>query len=261
MFFATKKYLRISDEEYEKLPSTRRFRKLCTSHLLSPIGLLFTFFLGLCSGLMVALLLLNKNTSQKAIESPPSVIPPQVFSPKIPTAWVPDDRYMGYSNFSNVMWHRLVQRTESIWLPNSAELGLGEGYAVQFDHPRKNEQTPQFYHISNLHQLHCLKIIRGRYYELYYDTPSLSKQSKTSAADTAYHVEHCIEYLRMTIMCGDGWVVEPNSPPGTPPGLKTDPFGHPIGWGGARNCVNWDALTTWQKLQLDAYVHSWKELK
>ncbi|KAF4635224.1 hypothetical protein G7Y89_g2864 [Cudoniella acicularis] len=261
MFFAMRKYQKISHDEDEKLPLTRRSRKLCASQLPSLVRSFLIFLLGLCSGLTVTLPFVIKSLPHRTRESLPVVIPPQVFLPKIPTAWVPDERYMGYSNFSNIMWHRLIQPTQGVWLPNPAELGLGEGYTVQFNHSRKDEQTPQFYHISNLHQLHCLNIIRGRYFELYYDTPSLSKVSETAAGDTAYHVDHCIEYLRMTIMCGAGWFVESNSPPGTPHELKINPFGHPIGWGGVRNCVNWDALVAWQKQQLDAYMHSWKELK
>ncbi|EMR63363.1 hypothetical protein UCREL1_9676 [Eutypa lata UCREL1] len=200
-------------------------------------------------------------SSPPRVQRPPPVIPPQVFTPQIPTSWVPDERYIGFSDFSNNMWHRLTQPTEAVWLENPSQHGLGGGFEAKFNHTSRSELPPQFYHISNLHQLHCLNIIRIRYFELFLDTPSLSKISETAAGDTAYHVDHCIEYLRMTIMCGKSWEVEADSPPGTPYELKIDPFGHPIGWGGIRNCVNWEALTTWQKQQLDAYKGTWPELK
>lgn len=222
---------------------------------------ILTFILGLAVGLTAIIpLLVSQHVAlhlHAPEKSPGTAIPSTVFSPKIPTSWVPDDRYVGFSEFSNAMWHRLVETSESVWIENPAKHGLGAGFEAQFNHSSRSHLPPKFYHISNLHQLHCLNVVRGRYFELHLDLPSLSKQSEIAAQDTAYHMDHCIEYLRMTIMCGGSWDVESGSPPGTPPELRKDPFGHPIGWGGVRNCVNWDALMSWQKQQLEAYKDTW----
>ncbi|UKZ73267.1 hypothetical protein TrVFT333_000910 [Trichoderma virens FT-333] len=175
---------------------------------------LLTFILGLAVGLtaIIPLLVSQHAASHLRGKRLSTAIPSTVFSPKIPTSWVPDDRYVGFSEFSNAMWHRLVKTSESVWIGNPAKYGLGAGFEAQFNHSSKSQLPPKFYHISNLHQLHCLNIIRGRYFELYLDLPSLSKQSEVAAHDTAYHMDHCIEYLRMTIMCGGSWDVESSSP-------------------------------------------------
>ncbi|RYP57808.1 hypothetical protein DL769_009258 [Monosporascus sp. CRB-8-3] len=229
-----------------------------------PFCQVITFVLGIFLGLSEALILwvtpsLTRTVlhTKQQIHSPSSVIPREVFSPKIPRAWVPDARYVGFSEFSNSLWHNLVKTTESVWIEKPKEYGLGKGFEAPFNHSARPLLPPQFYHVSNLHQLHCLNIIRGRYFELYLDLPSLSKQDEVAAEDTAYHMDHCIEYLRMSIMCGGSWDVESSSPPGTPTELRIDPFGHPIGWGGIRNCVNWDTLMTWQKGQVEAYKKTW----
>ena len=80
--------------------------------------------------------------------------------------------------------------------------------------------------------------------------------SADDEANALYHTEHCVEYLRLTIMCGESMVVETNSPPGTPEELVNDRWGNPLGWGTHRECINWDALVTWQGEQLQ----KWKEL-
>ncbi|EFY84300.1 hypothetical protein J3458_019985 [Metarhizium acridum] len=236
-------------DENSRAPFQRAQRRRQISVLLH----LLTFIVGLGLGLTATAPFLALSTPERKAQQLPSVIPAQVFTPPIPTAWVPDSRYIGFSNFSNIMWHRLIKTTESVWIANPSAHGLGPGFEAPFNHTSKSQLPPQFYHVSNLHQLHCLNVIRGRYFELQLHLSTLSKQSERAAQDTAYHMDHCIEYLRMTIMCGGNWVIEPNSPPGTPDELRRDPFDHPLGWGGIRQCVNWDSLMAWQKQQLDAY--------
>ena len=102
--------------------------------------------------------------------------------------------------------------------------------------------------------------MRVRYFELFKNISPPSNISRIATQDMAYRVSDCIEYLRMTIMCGGNWDIEADSPPGTPRQLKVDASGYQMGWGGTRRCVNWDALTTWQRRQLDLYQTSWPEL-
>lgn len=79
------------------------------------------------------------------------------------------------------------------------------------------------------------------------DLDWLSDDGKDQAA---YHVEHCIEYLRQSIMCGDSLVVESNSPPGSPPSEVTDKWGKLLGWGITKQCINWENLIAWQRDKL-----------
>jgi len=74
-----------------------------------------------------------------------------------------------------------------------------------------------------------------------------TSQHPSNAEIIEDHLEHCIEYLRLSIMCGDGLVVESNSPLGTHPSLVADRWGKPLGWGTTRNCINWDNLISWQQ--------------
>jgi hypothetical protein len=91
--------------------------------------------------------------------------------------------------------------------------------------------------------------MRMAHYHRIEDIDWLSKDGRRQAF---YHVEHCIEYLRLSIMCSDSLVVEANSPPGSPPSEIEDPWGNPLGWGITKHCINWENLQRWQRSQLEA---------
>lgn len=78
-------------------------------------------------------------------------------------------------------------------------------------------------------------------------------KSDSDREQAAYHVEHCIEYLRVSIMCGDSLVVEAGSPPGTPGRHVADKWGKPLGWGITKQCIDWEKLSKWQTEQSEAY--------
>lgn len=67
------------------------------------------FLLGAGLSATIAAPWLVQNMPHEEVRRFPKVIPQSVFTPKIPTSWVPDERYIGFSNFSNTMWHRLVK--------------------------------------------------------------------------------------------------------------------------------------------------------
>lgn len=61
-----------------------------------------------------------------------------------------------------------------------------------------------------------------------------------------YHVEHCVEYLRASIMRGHGLVIESEIPLGTHPSLATDPWDEVLGWSATKCCINCGNLMSWQ---------------
>lgn len=62
-------------------------------------------------------------------------------------------------------------------------------------------------------------------------------------AEMGSHVEHCIEYLRLSLACGDFLVVEPND----------------SGWGLERQCINYQKLRNFQDSQAALYIESWAD--
>ena len=107
------------DEPYQKIPLDEGTDKILVSiqrpdrRLLQLVSLrhVLIFLLGLGVGLvsMLPSLVSRRVPSHASTKPPNNVIPSQVFTPKIPTSWVPDDRYIGFSAFSNSMWHHLVK--------------------------------------------------------------------------------------------------------------------------------------------------------
>lgn len=53
-------------------------------------------------------------------------------------------------------------------------------------------------------------------------------------------------------MCGDSLVIESNSPPGPPPSELVNDWGKPLGWDITKQCINWDNIMTWQRVQYEA---------
>jgi hypothetical protein len=95
-------------------------------------------------------------------------------------------------------------------------------------------------------------VIRRRYWTLLlegYDP------NDSFAEDWYIHVEHCIEYLRLGITCGDLLVVEADSPPGTPVELTKDG----LGWGVTHYCIDFERLVMFQEDQKMLYNQSWQD--
>ncbi|KAI1395939.1 hypothetical protein F4819DRAFT_476926 [Hypoxylon fuscum] len=178
-----------------------------------------------------------------------SPIPISILSPAIPRVIAPDKRYLGWSDYSNRNWRHLTERTEKIWIKDPTSYNLGRGFEEPSNqgHDSSSAFNASLYRISNLHQLHCLSVLRTEYYRQLHNTTR--EQSEEEIVSD--HMEHCIEYLRLSIMCGDGLVIESNSPPGTHPSLVADRWGKALGWGITRNCINWDNLMSWQRKAYD----------
>ena len=211
--------------------------------ILSHIGLLVA---GIIVGILTAYTAGATKTSLHQEPSASSIIPDKIFSPRLPTVMRPDERYVGWSSFVNQNWHYLIRSSESVFISEPEKHNLGPGFASPFS---SSSAAPyQFYHVSNLHQLHCLNILRIEYYHA---VKNVSQASADDDAQAAYHFEHCLEYLRQGIMCGDNFEIEGASPAGSPPEEVADAWGNPLGWGVTKNCVNWDNLMSWQRSQFE----------
>ena len=88
--------------------------------------------------------------------------------------------------------------------------------------------------------------IRRRYWQLLEGAYSLEDPD---AEDWLIHVNHCFEYLRLGITCGDFLILESDSPPNTPAALTVDG----LGWGVTHQCINFDRLLAFRRSQEALY--------
>ncbi|KAK0608983.1 hypothetical protein DIS24_g12615 [Lasiodiplodia hormozganensis] len=111
-----------------------------------------------------------------------------------------------------------------------------------------------FHVLNNLHQLHCVNMIRMRYNLLVYHRDATDPLAKTPIdEDWIRHLEHCFEYLRLSVTCADYLTFESDSPPGSPEEYWKDG----LSWGVVHSCVDWNALMGWQRSQVVAYNATW----
>ncbi|OMP89349.1 hypothetical protein BK809_0006073, partial [Diplodia seriata] len=105
-----------------------------------------------------------------------------------------------------------------------------------------------------LHQLHCVNMIRKRYNTLVYSRDAVDPLADTPIdADWITHLEHCFEYLRLSITCGDYMVFETDSPPGSPEEYWKDG----LSWGVVHSCMDWERLMVFQEEQVALYNSTW----
>jgi len=99
--------------------------------------------------------------------------------------------------------------------------------------------------IEMFHQLHCLNIIRQYTWKDYYDRHADRVEKPIVLIDSEIgarmHTDHCIEALRISLMChGDVTPFMVRVDPGSPVGFEADfsPY---------HKCVKWDPLVQWMK--------------
>lgn len=186
--------------------------------------------------------------------------------------------------FSSVTGH------DALWVEDPDKYGLGGGIVAPFDHPNTPIPKPRnFYVVSLLHQLHCLvcdlfififififlvlafltfipgfpptgtvtdptsffpsqNMIRYQYYvEKFGDENDEPLKWKV-------HVEHCFEYLRQAISCGGDLVIEGESQIRVGHGHATSV----TGWGVEHDCIDFDKLLDFQRLQEARYNQTWQ---
>ena len=96
-------------------------------------------------------------------------------------------------------------------------------------------------------------LVRFHYWQVKGDNPVVTEYS--NAAWDA-HVDHCFEYLRQAISCGSAFAIEGHSPlvvEGEHGEASTV-----TGWGIKHNCINFEALRTFQIEQERMYNSTWQ---
>ncbi|RAK78073.1 uncharacterized protein BO72DRAFT_507936, partial [Aspergillus fijiensis CBS 313.89] len=107
-----------------------------------------------------------------------------------------------------------------------------------FQHPTIADHRSAF---AVYHQLHCLNSIRQGYWGLYDMAVSRGQNNLTSDDDdlphmlSPHHIRHCLELLRLALMCQPDLTVE----------LKNETLGGVTGYGTEHQCKSWEDLSHW----------------
>lgn len=110
-----------------------------------------------------------------------------------------------------------------------------------------------FYVLNTMHQLHCVNVARQRYNQLVYKGINALSGSFVDN-DWLEHLEHCFEYLRLSIVCADYMTLESDSPPGSPEEYTKGN----LGWGVVHSCINWERLMEYQREMVAVYNGTWE---
>ncbi|GME43823.1 hypothetical protein BKCO1_25000117 [Neofusicoccum parvum] len=217
--------LDVEDAQTTRSQGTRRAGK--SIFFSTSIALLYV-----CIGLIVGYLCRNPDPTLSAYGINPAIpVPESVFTERSEVTFQPDYDYIGVSTAADEHWRRLLGASDSVYVENPAQYGL------------PNSQTPdqrngnKLFVLTPLRQLRCLDTIRKQ----------LGRDGKNNSTVTDY----CVEYLRLTVMCGEYWAVEPHVPESDGRELYTAEFG----WGLTHSCVDWKELDGWRESQLGLAKH------
>ncbi|KAG0154605.1 hypothetical protein PDIDSM_173 [Penicillium digitatum] len=166
-------------------------------------------------------------------------IPNKIFQQRLKVPFVPDNRYYGSGDSVDKAWNEITSGGDSVWLQNPSDYNLDKGISDPLNTDNLDER---FYVLSNLHQLHCVNVVRRRFRHFESQISQPVNESEAITAGWTEHTDHCFEYLRLSITCGDFLVMEPASPPGTSPELTAGG----LGWGVVHECIDFNALRKWQ---------------
>ncbi|TRX87838.1 hypothetical protein FHL15_011256 [Xylaria flabelliformis] len=218
------------DQEDIYMPPQRRGFRICN---ILVIGL----FLLLFPGWFVALDLYRHprvvNIPGLSSSHP---FPSQIFE-RVKKVFEPDERYTGPSNQTHQNWDHLVAAHDALYLENPEKYGLIEGAGPPFKH--ENMAHP------NLVRFHYWQVKGGR--------PIVGGYSEAS---WDAHMDHCFDYLRQAISCGNGFTIE-----GHTPLIVKGEHGEAstvTGWGVEHNCINFEALRAFQIEQERRYNMTWQ---
>ncbi|KAF6809536.1 hypothetical protein CSOJ01_06827 [Colletotrichum sojae] len=107
-----------------------------------------------------------------------------------------------------------------------------------FTHPKIAPEESCF---AVFHQLHCLDTIRLALYEAQGDFTQHKRENADGGhnhAHDVYHIGHCFDLLRQTIMCKPDLTVE----------VASETLGGVTGFGTEHRCINWQQLMDWMKI-------------
>ncbi|KAK3401313.1 hypothetical protein B0T20DRAFT_430216 [Sordaria brevicollis] len=255
-----------SDESldiHSHIPIRRQSR--WREHIIRGAIALLSIIIGLAAGLFITKNSNSSNSNEPTLKdfgiNPNTPLPREIFTNRRNVPFIPHREFMGPSQEANENWYRITEGSDTIYLPNPSEYGLQDpGIRAPFfmfnTPPPSAANKPNlnnFYVLNTFHQLHCVNVARQRYNQLVYKGINALSGSFVDN-DWLEHLEHCFEYLRLSIMCADYMTLESDSPPGSPEEYTKGN----LGWGVVHSCVDWDRLVGYQREMVGVYNATWE---
>ncbi|PIG83870.1 hypothetical protein AARAC_001829 [Aspergillus arachidicola] len=100
--------------------------------------------------------------------------------------------------------------------------------------------TNNTFMVSVYHQLHCLKIIHLALLPIISPQERLGPGTQDDHGFEHNHLEHCLDYLRQSVMCSGDVTLEP---PDEMPKKNQSPL---QGWGVTHACRSWEQIEGWR---------------
>ncbi|PYH83785.1 hypothetical protein BO82DRAFT_331034 [Aspergillus uvarum CBS 121591] len=183
-----------------------------------------------------------------------SHLPASVFK-TVKRSFQMDGRYVGPSEEANDHWEALIAAHDVLYMTEQEQrdYNLPPGMPSPYYHPNRPSPPPQdFYVLSIMHQMHCLNHIRAHYWQIKTGGPSTPQYTEKK---WNVHVNHCFEYLRQSVLCGNAiFEIEGYTPLFVPDeGVATTVSG----WGVEHECVDYDAISRFQIDRERQYNRTW----
>ncbi|KAL9941447.1 hypothetical protein ACHAO5_008979 [Verticillium nonalfalfae] len=112
--------------------------------------------------------------------------------------WSP---YVGYGKEVDRAWDHITNNVgdQMISQAQLERLGLDPS-SIKWKHPTTGEEGYRV-GIEVFHQLHCLNLLRMATWSEYYSQEEVGGDVATDPEDLRGHVDHCLEALRLNLMC------------------------------------------------------------
>ncbi|KAI9755517.1 MAG: hypothetical protein M4579_004243 [Chaenotheca gracillima] len=134
------------------------------------------------------------------------------------------NKWMGDPKVADESWENMMPMGQGyILLENPSAYSLPPGMPTE---------TPnqEIYALSVFHQLHCLAILR--------DTIHALQESREPEHSSNMHPDHCLDYLRQTLMCHGDTTIEFPHVSGTGENVTANVNGYGV----THQCKDWDAI-------------------
>ncbi|CCC14935.1 hypothetical protein SMACR_07667 [Sordaria macrospora] len=231
-------------------------------HVIRGAIAIFSITVGIAAGCYLTRSSSNSNepTLKDFGINPKTPLPREIFTDRRDVPFIAHKEFIGPSKEADRNWDRITIGSDSIYLPDPSAYGLQDpgirAPFFMFNTPPSSAASltnlNNFYVLNTMHQLHCVNVARQRYNQLVYKGINALSGSFVDD-DWLEHLEHCFEYLRLSIMCADYMTLESDSPPGSPEEYTKGN----LGWGVVHSCINWDRLMEYQREMVGVYNGTW----
>ncbi|MCJ1231662.1 hypothetical protein MMC12_008341 [Toensbergia leucococca] len=231
---SSEKYSLLQEEESKPKQPATPFTG-CMLELITPrVLLIVTGLDALLSLVIIVLLIVNALRIPRATKSP---IPDFPTKPDIWTRHKGLEFEFGPGSYER--WNEVIPG--------------GTGF-ILIDQPRQYDLPPglptvvedaEVYGVSVTHQFHCIKMIRDNFWGFvsgnatYINKLSPPKNHSEPLPRMLEHTFHCLDYLRLTVLCNADMTIEYES---VGPSGNIDGYG---GYGVPHQCKDWDQVRGW----------------